>query len=50
MKNYQNIPEEAEKEEKDFPRELMLRKAKCVRETIVAIEASTDTPQLIRIK
>lgn len=39
-----------EKEEKDFPRELMLMKAKCVRETIRAIEASTDTPELIRIK
>lgn len=39
-----------EKDEKDFPKELMLRKAKCVRETIVAIEASTDTPQLIRLK
>jgi hypothetical protein len=39
-----------EKEEKDFPRELMLVKAKCVRETIRAIEASTDTPQLIRLK
>jgi hypothetical protein len=25
-------------------------KAKCVRETIAAIEASTDTPELIRIK
>jgi hypothetical protein len=39
-----------EKDEKDFPKELMLRKAKCVRETIRAIEASTDTPELIRIK
>jgi hypothetical protein len=39
-----------EKDEKDFPRELMLMKAKCVRETIVAIEASTDSPQLIRLK
>jgi hypothetical protein len=35
-----------EKDEKDFPKELMLMKAKCVRETIVAIEASTDTPEL----
>jgi hypothetical protein len=25
-------------------------KAKCVRETIAAIEASTDSPELIRIK
>jgi hypothetical protein len=39
-----------EKEEKDFPKELMLMKAKCVRETIRAIEASTDTPELIRLK
>jgi hypothetical protein len=39
-----------EKEEKDFPKELMLRKAKCVRETIRAIEASTDSPQLINLK
>jgi len=39
-----------EKEEKDFPKNLMLMKAKCVRETIAAIEASTDTPELIRIK
>jgi hypothetical protein len=39
-----------EKDEKDFPRELMLRKAKCVRETIQAIEATTDTPELINLK
>ena len=39
-----------EKEEKDFPKELMLRKAKCVRETIVAIEAATDSPELINLK
>ncbi len=39
-----------EKEEKDFPRALMRMKAKSVRETIAAIEASTDTPKLIRIK
>lgn len=38
-----------EKDEKDFPKELMLRKAKCVRETIIAIEASTDTPELINL-
>jgi hypothetical protein len=35
-----------EKDEKDFPKELMLMKAKCVRETITAIEASTESPQL----
>jgi hypothetical protein len=39
-----------EKDEKDFPRELMIMKAKCVRETIRAIEASTDTPELIRLQ
>jgi len=39
-----------EKDEKDFPRELMLMKAKCVRETIRAIEAATDKPELISIK
>ena len=39
-----------EREEKDFPKNLMLMKAKCVRDTIAAIEASTDTPELIRIK
>jgi hypothetical protein len=38
-----------EKEEKDFPKNLMLMKAKCVRETIRAIEASTDTPELITL-
>ncbi|MCY2989539.1 MAG: DUF6288 domain-containing protein, partial [Planctomycetota bacterium] len=39
-----------EKEEKDFPPELMIMKAKCVRKTIRAIEASKETPQLIRLK
>ncbi len=39
-----------EKDEKDFPRKLMLVKAKSVRETIAAIEASTDTPELIRLE
>jgi hypothetical protein len=39
-----------EKDEKDFPRHLMLMKAKCVRETIRAIEAATDKPELIGIK
>ncbi len=39
-----------EKDEKDFPKELMLQKAKNVRETIQAIEASTESPQLIRLK
>ena len=39
-----------EKDEKDFPKNLMLVKAKCVRDTIAAIEASTDTPTLTRLK
>ncbi len=39
-----------EKDEKDFPKKLMLMKAKTVRDTIAAIEASTDSPELIRIK
>lgn len=38
-----------EKEEKDFPKDLMLMKAKSVRETIRAIEAATEKPELIRI-
>lgn len=38
------------KDEKDFPTRLMAMKAKSVRDTIAAIEASTDTPELIRIK
>ena len=39
-----------EKDDKDFPKNLMLVKAKSVRETIAAIEASTDSPELIRLK
>lgn len=38
-----------EKEEKDFPRHLMLQKAQCVRDTIRSIETSTETPKLTRI-
>lgn len=38
------------KDEKDFPRELMARKAKSVRETIEAIKAATDSPKLMRLK
>ncbi|MGL6075373.1 MAG: DUF6288 domain-containing protein [Fimbriiglobus sp.] len=36
-----------EKDEPDFPEELMRMKAKCVRDAIRAIEASTDTPELV---
>ncbi len=39
-----------EKDEKDFPPHLMRMKAKSVRETISAIEASTEAPELIRLK
>lgn len=39
-----------EKDEKNFPPELMRMKAKSVRETIRAIEAMTDAPELIRLK
>ena len=45
----ERISEYFEKEEKDFPRALGLVKATSVRETIRAIEASTDKPQLIRL-
>lgn len=38
-----------EKDEPDFPRELMKQKAKSVRDTIRAIEASKETPELIRL-
>lgn len=38
-----------EKDEPDFPKNLMLQKAKSVRDTIRAIEASTETPELIRL-
>ena len=39
-----------EKEEKDFPPKLMIEKANSVRDTIRAIESSTDTPQLIKLQ
>lgn len=38
-----------EKDEKNFPKHLMIMKAECVRKTIGEIEASTDTPELIGI-
>ena len=38
-----------EQEEPNFPKHLMIIKAKSVRETIQAIEASTETPELIRL-
>lgn len=39
-----------EKDEPDFPEELMKQKAESVRNTIQAIETSTDTPELVRLK
>ncbi len=39
-----------EKEEKDFPKNLGLQKANSVRDTIKAIEASTETPNLVRLE
>lgn len=39
-----------EKDEPDFPAELMKLKAKSVRDTIRAIEATTETPELVRLK
>ncbi len=39
-----------EKDEPNFPPELMRMKAKSVRETIQAIQASTESPELLRLK
>ena len=39
-----------EKGETDFPKKLMLVKARSVCQTIAVIEASTDRPELVRIK
>ena len=39
-----------EKDEKNFPKNLMLVKAKSVHETIAAIEAATDSPELINLR
>lgn len=38
-----------EKDEPDFPRHLMKQKAQCVRDTIRAIETTTEAPVLIRL-
>lgn len=38
-----------ENDEQDFPQHLMKQKAKCVRDTIQAIESSTETPELMRL-
>ncbi len=42
----QRIADYFEHEERDFPRELKLKKANCVRETIQKIETATETPEL----
>ncbi|MFM7182309.1 MAG: DUF6288 domain-containing protein [Verrucomicrobiales bacterium] len=39
-----------ESEELDFPKHLMIMKAKCLRETIETIKAATETPKLRRIQ
>ena len=39
-----------ERDEKDFPKNLMLVKAQSVRAAVNAIEASTETPELTRLK
>ena len=39
-----------EKDEPDFPKELMKQKAKSIRNTILAIEATTETPELDRLR
>lgn len=39
-----------EKEEKNFPKDLMLMKAKCVRETIAKIESSMEAPALVKLQ
>lgn len=45
----QKIASNWDKGEPDFPKHLSLKKSKAVRDTISAIEASTDNPKLIRI-
>jgi hypothetical protein len=45
----QKVGDYFEKEERDFPKELMLMKVKSVRDTIAAIEAATDTPPLTHL-
>lgn len=38
-----------DKDEKDFPRNLMTMKANCVKETIASIQAAKDSPELISL-
>ncbi|MBK8094489.1 MAG: HEAT repeat domain-containing protein [Verrucomicrobiaceae bacterium] len=44
------LAEYFEKDEKDFPKNLMIMKATTVRDTIKAIESSTETPALVHIQ
>ncbi len=46
----QQLADYFEKDEKDFPRELMKRKARAVRDAIAAIEQATELPQLVRLR
>jgi hypothetical protein len=46
----EQIADYFENGEENFPRRLSLQKAKVVRETIRAIEASDEYPELIRIE
>ena len=39
-----------ERDEKDFPKHLMLVKAQSVRAAVSAIEAATETPELVHLK
>ena len=39
-----------EKDEQNFPPDLMIMKAKCVRETIRAIQTSNETPELVHLE
>lgn len=45
----QKIADGSEKGEPYFPKALSLKKAKFIRETIRAIEAATESPELISI-
>jgi len=44
------LAEYFDKEEKDFPRNLSIKKVESVRATIAAIEAATEMPELVRLK
>ncbi len=50
FRNLRQIADYFENDEEDFPRNLSLQKATVIRETIRAIEASNEYPELIRIE